>query len=218
MNTKEIQAVLFDLDGTLVEAQDRLLASCQQALRQLGVNGMDEASCWEAFRTYSVGRLVPAPLRQRFYALLLENYSAYAGDVRLIPGALEALRFCRDQGYGTAVITGRTTSPDDVRAELERVGLAPFFDIIKTQQGVSLPATLSKDQRVLEAVRQLRVTPEQSLYVGDLPDDISSARRAGLGMSVAVLSGGIYRELLAARQPDVILDSVGELPDYLRRL
>jgi phosphoglycolate phosphatase-like HAD superfamily hydrolase len=217
VNTKEIQAVLFDLDGTLVEAQDRLLASCQQALRQLGVNGIDEATCWEAFRTYNVGILVPAPLREQFYALMLENYSAYAGDVKLIPGAIETLRFCREQGYGTAVITGRTTSPEDVRAELERAGLASFFDVIKTQEGVSISTTLTKDQRLLEAVRELRTTPERSLYVGDLPDDVSSARRAGLRLSVAVLSGGINRELLAAREPDAILNSIGELPDYLRK-
>ncbi|MBI3951988.1 MAG: HAD family hydrolase [Acidobacteria bacterium] len=215
VSVEEIQAVLFDLDGTLVDARDRLLLSCRQALHQLELGELDETAYWEAFQSYNVGKLVPVSMQEQFFALLLHGYSTYTGHVRLIPGAIEALRFCREQGYGTAVITGRPTSSAHVRAELERVGLAPFIDVIKTQEGMVIPAVLTKDHRLLEAIEELRTVPERSLYVGDLPDDISSARRAGLRLSVAVLSGGIHRDLLALREPDVILNSVGELPEYL---
>jgi len=215
VKTNELQAILFDLDGTLIEARDRLLASCRQALRQLAMDELDEATCWEAFQAYNVGRLVPRRMREPFYALLLECYNTYTGEVKLIPGVIEALRFCRERGYKTAVMTARTSSPEQVRAELGRVGLASFIDVIKTQAGVPVMGTLAKDERLLEAIEELRTTPDQSLYVGDLPDDISSARRAGLRISVAVLSGGINRELLAVREPDVILSSISELPKYL---
>jgi phosphoglycolate phosphatase-like HAD superfamily hydrolase len=215
MTTRGIRAILFDLDGTLIEIRDRLLASCRQAMHQLAVGELDEATYWEAFETYNLGKLVSAHVREQFFMLMLESYCTYTGEVELIPGAIEALRFCREQGYCTAVITSRLTSFEHVRAECERTGLAPFIDLIKTQVGVPVMSALTKDQRLLEAVEELRVTPNQSLYIGDLPDDITSARRAGLRMSVAVLSGGINREILALREPDAILNSVGELPQYL---
>jgi phosphoglycolate phosphatase-like HAD superfamily hydrolase len=213
--TQNIQAVLFDLDGTLVDARERLLLSCRQALQQLAIREPDEATCWEAFQTHNMGKLAPVPLREQFFALVLDGYSNYTGAVKLIPGAIEALQFCRQRDYSTAVITSRRTSPAHVVAELERAGLAPFIDVIKTHEGVDIPAILAKEQRLLEAVLELRASPDDSIYVGDLPDDVSSARRAGLRLSVAVLTGGIKRELLAAEGPDAILNSVGELPDYI---
>jgi len=213
---KDIQTVLFDLDGTIIDARDRLLASCRRALRELAVEIPDEADCWQAFRTLDAGRLVPAPLRERFYELLMREYMAYTGEIRLIPGAHETLEYCRAHGYRTGIITGRPSSPDRVRAELDRLGVLPFIEVIKTQAGTPLNDILSKEQQLLEAVAELRAKPEQSLYVGDLPNDIVSGRRAGLRACIAVLSGGVDRELLVACQPDALLNSIGELPEYLR--
>lgn len=210
-----IQAVLFDLDGTLIDALERLTTSFYHAFRQLDIAEPDEQTYWRAFRDYKVGRLVPAHLRDRFFSLMLDHYGGYTGDVRLIPGAIEALQFCHQQGYGTAVITSRRSSPEHVRAELARAGIDDYIPIIKTHQHVPISSVLAKEHRLLEAVKELGASPERSIYVGDLPEDVSSARRAGLGLSVAVLTGGIKRQILAKRQPDVILNSVSELPEYL---
>jgi phosphoglycolate phosphatase-like HAD superfamily hydrolase len=212
---KPIQAVLFDLDGTLIDALERLTTSFYHAFRQLDITEPDEQTYWHAFSAYEMGRLVPAHLRDRFFSLMLDHYGDYTGDVKLIPGTVETLRFCQEQGYGMAVITSRNNPPDHVRAELEKAGIDSFINIVKTHEDVHISSVLAKEQRLLEAVKELGASPEQSLYVGDLPEDISSAQRAGLRLSVAVLTGGIRREILAGRQPDVILDSVGELPEYL---
>ncbi len=212
---KQIQAVLFDLDGTLIEVQERLFLSCRQTFHQLNIDEPDENAYWEAFRAYKLDQLIPDSLRPQFFALMLDHYCAFTGEVKPISGALAALQFCQEQGYCTAVITSRRTSPEQLRAELERTGHAPFIDVIKTHEDVHISTVLAKEQRLLEAITELSATPAQSIYVGDLPDDIGSTRRAGLHMSVAVLSGGVNHEVLAMCKPDVILDSVGELPQYL---
>lgn len=216
MSRNEIQAVLFDLDGTIIDARERLLASCQQTFRQLDLRDVDEATCWEAIRNYGLEKLVPDSMRAQFFALLLDRYMAYPGQVRVIPGAAETLQFCRERGYRTAVMTARSSSPEEVRAELEGVGLASYIDVIKTQEGVPIMDVLDKARRLLDAIEELGIVPDRSIYIGDSPDDISSARCAGLGRSIAVLSGGIRRELLAEREPDAILNSIEELPAYLR--
>lgn len=213
---RPIQAVLFDLDGTLIDALERLAVSFYHAFRQLNIAEPDEQTFWRAFADYQMGRLVPVHLRDRFFSLMLQHYGNYVGEVRLIPGAIETLQFCHQQGYGMAVITSRLSSPEQVRAELARAGIDGYIPVIKTHQHVPISSVLAKEQRLLEAVQELGAAPERSLYIGDLPEDVSSARRAGLGLSIAVLTGGIKREILANRQPDIILNSVSELPGYLR--
>jgi len=70
----------------------------------------------------------------------------------------------------------------------------------------------SKTPQILELCRLSAVSPAQAIKVGDSPLDIHSARDAGIGLTVAVLSGGIKEEVLRAAAPDHILKDVSHLP------
>ena len=49
------------------------------------------------------------------------------------------------------------------------------------------------------------------MMIGDIPPDIESAKRAGLGFSVAVLSGGIEQGVLEAAKPDLLVENIADL-------
>ncbi|MGC1491988.1 MAG: HAD family hydrolase, partial [Candidatus Acidiferrum sp.] len=67
------------------------------------------------------------------------------------------------------------------------------------------------------ALRKLRLDPSACVYVGDSPEDLQMARRAGV-LAIAVLGPFPTEERLRAAQPDFLLESIRELPDMLNRL
>ncbi|MGB7234162.1 MAG: HAD hydrolase-like protein, partial [Candidatus Acidiferrum sp.] len=67
------------------------------------------------------------------------------------------------------------------------------------------------------ALRKLRLDPSACVYVGDSPEDLQMAKRAGV-LAIAVLGPFPTEERLRAAQPDFLLESIRELPDVLNRL
>ena len=66
-----------------------------------------------------------------------------------------------------------------------------------------------------EICTELKISPINSLMVGDVVGDIVSASQAGFGLTVGVLTGEFGFDELQASQPDAILAHVGELPYLL---
>jgi phosphoglycolate phosphatase-like HAD superfamily hydrolase len=67
------------------------------------------------------------------------------------------------------------------------------------------------------ALRQMCLDPAACVYVGDSPEDLEMARRAGV-RAIAVLGPFPTEARLRAAKPDVLLDSINELPDALGQL
>ncbi len=67
------------------------------------------------------------------------------------------------------------------------------------------------------ALRRLGAAPEECVYVGDAPEDIEMARRAGVH-AVGVLGPFPTAERIRAANPDALLSSIRELPQYLRMM
>jgi HAD superfamily hydrolase (TIGR01509 family) len=67
------------------------------------------------------------------------------------------------------------------------------------------------------ALRQLCLKPSSCVYVGDSPEDLQMAKRAGV-RAIAVLGPFPTEKRLRAAQPDFLLESIRELPEALRRL
>lgn len=215
MRSGRLKAVIFDLDGTLVDSVGRMFLSCQAAMRRLGLSAPEHARYFEYYESYRLGQLVEHAQRADFFEFLLEEYEGFDGEIVCVEGALEALRYCRANGLATGIVTSRQSHSSHVEAELRRLGIASYIDVIRTQQGTRPIDSLAKEHRLGESLDLLGVSARESAYVGDLPDDITSGKRAGLALTVAVKSGRIRPELLEAMEPDALLNHVGELPSYL---
>jgi len=204
-----VRAVLFDLDGTLIDSHGLIIASFQHALRTV----LDRDVSADAAQV-RWGQ----PLATRFAAVapehvgaLVEAYTAHydAHEATLasvfpgVPGMLDALV---QRGQRLAVVTSKRRRA--AAQALRVLGLAPWF---ATALGAEdAPAPKPAPDPVHEALRRLGVTAEAALMVGDGAFDVRAAKAAGV-RSAAALWGTRESEALLACDPDYVVGSPGEV-------
>jgi HAD superfamily hydrolase (TIGR01509 family) len=216
-----MNALIFDLDGTLVDTVYAHVFAWQRALaeaglpidgwrihRRIGMSGglFARAVAREAGRALSDDEA--EQVQRRHGALFRELLP----ERRPLPGARELLAFLRDQGvpYGIAT-SGRRPEID---ASLEALGVPP--DTVVVDRGDVLRAKPEPDL-FLACQERLGVPIGACYVVGDAVWDLLAARRAGM-LSIGLLTGGYGEdELLAAgafrvyRGADELLASIDEL-------
>lgn len=211
---QRVKAVIFDLDGTLVDSITPFYRLVVEIFQGIGIAppsreivneklGRGESLLESAVphhwpnRKFLIekGRKIGYRLWQR----LQEN------ELRPIPGNLETIERLKKAAILTGVATSGTA---DYVAFLQRRGFLPAMDAIVTQEDVSRgkPAP----DLILECLRRLEAGAGCSVYVGDSPIDIQAGKACGV-IVVAVLSGaGSYSSLLA-EGPDYIVQDVTHL-------
>lgn len=204
------KAVLFDLDGTLLDTANDLGAALNYLLSKYNFALMPE----ERFRPVAsdgakgllelgFGEHLPKfdfeNLRQEF----LDYYQAnIAVHTCLYEGILPLLETLNDQQVQWGIITNK---PIDLT-----LLLLPHFPIFKHCQvtigGDSLPHRKPHPAPLLHAAQQINIQPSQCIYVGDAPRDIESGNSAG--MSTGVASWGYIADIEECQhwQADVMLN------------
>ena len=219
-----IRGLLFDLDGTLLDSKERFYASYVQALRDFGLPEITRDAFERHYHLDELSHRLPggSALREDFWRRFLVNLTAANHETQFpIPGVPEALARLREQGYVMAVATARLCPEASVRRELDHVGMLHYFDDVLSNARVAAregwEETDSASKRVIigEAAASLALPPSQTAFIGDWVADIRSAREAGCGLTIGVLSSGFRPGILEAENPDTILDSAAGLPDFL---
>jgi HAD superfamily hydrolase (TIGR01549 family) len=205
-----IQAVLLDWDGTLLDSCAADTAAYLEMFRIMGIGwGREELAAHYSPDWYSVYRAARLD-RDRWDEadrIWRQVYAKYRPQ--LVAGARDVLR-----DLGTRYVLGLVTSGDSgrVNAQLRRFGLDSTFAARVCQH--DSPRRKPHPEPLLTALDQLGLPPRSAVYVGDAPEDMEMARRAG-ARAVAVLSSFPTAERLRASHPDALLDSLSELPALL---
>ena len=193
---KAISGVIFDLDGTLFDADYDWPA----IKRELGVSHAD-GTILDYLQT-----LPPAQARKK-RALLegIEDQATRTG--RLKPAALELLADLRGKGMKLALVTNNRES--NARYVLERFQLG--FDVVLTRDdGWYKPS----GEPLLQAARRLELPPGRLAAVGDNDLDLRAARSAGVALAVIVNPDATG----FAGRCDVLVNDLGELRSVFARL
>ncbi len=208
-----IYAILFDLDGTLVDTRSRFFLIFNESLKKFSLPTLSKNTFDSHYRNASLDKLVPEGREIQFWDYFLENYSKKSSpDEFSIPGSKEALYQLKKLGISMGVVTGRIASVESVWSELKKHELDQYVDVVITRLKSQNRNDyyFSKEQNLLDALEKLGHRPFESMFVGDYIMDIRSGKRIG-AVTVAVLSGGIKKEILEGENPDFILESVAEL-------
>jgi HAD superfamily hydrolase (TIGR01549 family) len=192
-------AVLFDLDGTLVDSVYQHVLAWREALEESGI----ELSVWRIHRRIGMsgglfvnallretGRSVTAEEAARLQQLHGEAYARQANQVRALPGSRELLTYLSKLGVRWAIATsGRMVS---ARASLEVLQVGPGVPVITRDE---VHYAKPDPDLFLAAAERLGVKIENSVVVGDSVWDMLAARRAR-ALGVGLLSGGYGQEEL----------------------
>ena len=211
MNT--YKTYIFDLDGTLLDTLNDLHASCNYALR---THGMPERSLEEVRQFVGNGvkklmeRVIPDglenPLFEETLQTFRQHYLLHNLDTTLpYPGIMEMLQQLKAQGKRIAVVSNKfyAATQDLCKhffGDTIQVAIGEREDIKKK------PAP----DTVLEALRQLQVTRQDAVYVGDSEVDVETARNSGIPC-ISVLWGFRSKSFLLSHGATTFIETPNEL-------
>ncbi|HXZ02193.1 MAG TPA: phosphoglycolate phosphatase [Stellaceae bacterium] len=208
-------ALLFDLDGTLVDSVPDLAAAANRLLAELGRPPLGEAEIAamvgdgvaklveRALAARQAGNAALAPAIARFTAL----YAADAATLtRPYPGVPEGLAALAEAGVALAICTNKLEQV--TRRVLDGLGLAHYFAVVLG--GDSLPARKPDPAPLLAALERLGVAPADAAMVGDHRNDMLAAERAGVAAVFARYGYGLAT--LGELRPDAMIDRFADLP------
>lgn len=213
LKNKSLQGVLFDWDGTLINSYAADSSAYLAMFREMGIPwGLEELAQHYSPNWYRVYRAAKLP-RARWDDADRAWRAQYAKhSPRLIAGARQVLK-----RLGRVHQLGLVTSGDRDRVtrQLHAFRLTHVFDARvcsgDTAQKKPHPAPLWL------ALQQLCLKPSACVYVGDSPEDLEMAKRAGVH-AIGVLGPFPTEKRLRAARPDFLLESIRELPDALKSL
>jgi pyrophosphatase PpaX len=211
------RAVLFDLDGTLVDTVPFVLACVHHAFA--GYAGAPTDAQWMAgmgtpLRT-QLATFARRPedvdaLQARYRAFWHENHDRWT---RCFPGALETVAALAGQGAPLAIVTAKTRN--GALRTLEHVGLLPYFGAVVCAD--SCARCKPDPEPVLLALRELGVPAARAVMVGDAVHDVIAGCAAGV-RSFGAGWGVSSVETLMAAGAERVLGDIRELPGVLAGL
>ncbi|OPX97342.1 MAG: Phosphoglycolate phosphatase [Syntrophorhabdus sp. PtaU1.Bin002] len=218
----DVKALIFDIDGTLVDSFDAYREVFNQGVAEFDVGPISR----DVLRDYLAKGLSLREILQNVFvspmddaayevcrAKILQLFKQVEQEgVKPFTGTEALFRYLEAKGIKIGIATGRTSSPEDEWLRFRRLGLDRYISTIVTSREVEhrKPAP----DAIIECSRRLNIPLEQCVIVGDTESDIVAAKRAG-AIAVAVTTGQENGDVLLKAEPAVVLKDLGNLIAYL---
>jgi phosphoglycolate phosphatase len=216
-NLSCVRALIFDLDGTLIDSKRDLIRSVNAMLLETGRKSLHEDTV-SSYIGHGAPRLVARALGNgatedecdRALTFFLAHYDKHKLDsTRAYPGVVEALEELRK--FPMAVLTNKPVRVS--RKILEGLGLAKYFSVV--YGGNSFETKKPDPLGAKKILEELNAAPCEALIVGDSEVDVQTARNAGT--LAAAVNYGFGTHDRAAYPADVYLDRLTELAELLSK-
>lgn len=214
-----MKAILFDLDGTIINSEEGITKCVQYALRAKGIEepdlkkllcfigpplepsfrehyGMTEDEAWESVVKY----------RERFDVEGIFECSLYEG-------VKETIISLKEKGYVLALASSKPETA--CRRIIEHFGLTPYFDEIV---GATLDGSIGTKEEVLEELGRrmahMQITKDEMCLIGDTKYDAAGAKIFGI-RCIGVSYGFGTREDMLAAGAEAVFDGIEEVERYI---
>lgn len=202
-----IRAVVFDLDGVIVDSSAVMREAFSIAYAEVVGDGpapFDEYNRHMGRYFPDIMRLMGLPLEME-EPFVRESYRM-AHLVPLFPGVRETLETLHSRGIRMGIATGK--AGPRARSLLDQLGVLGLFGRVVGSDEVARPKPAP--DIVLQALGNLDVPPNEAMMVGDAVIDLLSGRDAGATAVATTWHGGDIAALLAAG-PDLVVHTPAEL-------
>jgi pyrophosphatase PpaX len=207
------EAVVFDLDGTVVDSVELIIVSFQHAIREVLGQELSREDAIAQVGTplrEQMERFSPGHAAELVEAYREFNHREHDRMLTLYDGIEDLLCGLRKARVKVGLVTSKSRFTTQMAFDL--TGIEPYFDatvcVDEASGNKPLPAP------ILACLEQVGVAPSAAAYVGDSPADIQAALAAGV-VAIAVTWGVFSAEKLVAEKPDVLVHTILELAEKL---
>ena len=212
---RRIEGIFLDFDGTIVDSSEAYFEAATVACQKIGCAPLDRRASLEIPKRLELQlplKGVPPRDASRFLEVYLKAFYEIAIEKsRPFLNVNEALMRLSMKAK-LALVTMRFTSGTAVVRELRHFGLDRYFTYVVT--GLDAPKPKPSPEALVRAAECLNVRLSNCVVVGDSVSDVRAGKAVGIA-AVSVLSGLFSREELMRENPDLILETVNELPRYV---
>lgn len=224
MHWEHTKAILFDLDGTLIDSAPDLRLAVDLMLDELGypLVGEERVRAWvgngaqRLVKRALTGRMDGEPERELFERAMARFFALYAEHLTdrttLYPGVTDALGRLASADYALAIVTNkpeRFTLP-----LLDSMGLSDYFSVVVS--GDTLSRKKPDPAPLLYATGRLDCEPGRAVMVGDSLNDVAAGRAAAMA-TVCVPYGYNQGIDIGAMAPDLVVRSLLDLVAFLEQ-
>ncbi|HOP08162.1 MAG TPA: HAD family hydrolase [candidate division Zixibacteria bacterium] len=211
-----IENVVFDLDGTLIDSSEGVVAAVNYSLEQMG-EPHQSPELIKAYIGYPLSAMYPnftdKPLDELYRHFQVKAAETVISSTVALPGVEKAIRLLYEQGYRLAIATTK------VKRHLDGIlSLLNWQDFFVVGVGGDEVDRVKPDPEAFQlTLTRMKADPRTTLVVGDTENDVLAAKAVPL--PVAAIRSPYGDDIrLRATDPDYFLDHISELPDLIARL
>jgi len=206
---KKRKSVIFDMDGTIVDSLPLCVEAFRLAVEPVVQRNISEKEILSAFGPSDEGtiRMFVSDAVETCMEQFLYHYRRLHPIMCPKPfdGIVDVLDWLKSQSVPIGLVTGK--GPKSLAVTLEELGLEHYFDAIETGS----PFRANKPECLRNVLHKFNHLPDESVYIGDMPSDVTACREVSIPIYSAVWAGATHLSKLESLQPDAIVHSVEEL-------
>ena len=217
MKKQVVKLIIFDLDGTLIDAYKAVDESVNYVMKELG---LPRVSKQQIVRSVGWGEMhllrrfiPPEKMKKATWLYRRHHPTSLIKSSRLLPGAKRLLDHLRKRGYLLAVASNRATRFS--RLVTRNLEILEYFDCVLCRDKVRRPKPYPDILRGI--LKKLKVEPARAVYVGDMTIDVQAGRRARV-KTIAVPTGSSTRGEIKRLKPYRIVKCVYEVASVLDQI
>jgi pyrophosphatase PpaX len=203
-----IKAVLFDIDGTLLDTTEFIYQAFEHTIKKFGLPNTSRET---------LSKLIGKPLEDCYAAIISSDETTHLVEAHRLyqeknlhlsipfPDTVTTLQHLKEQHIQLVAIS--TRSKRTSLATLELAGIVSFFDLVISREDISKQKP--DPEGIQKALKFLMLKPKEAMMVGDTDVDVNAGKNAGVQTIGATY--GFHKEKVTESNPDYVIHSIKEI-------
>jgi pyrophosphatase PpaX len=206
--TGPFAAILFDVDGTLIDTAELIADSLEHACRRHLGRAHPRAEYYALIGRPAIVQMeiLGGDKAPEMMDTAIEYYFEHMEEERPFPGAIDLLAHFSEQGYRLGLVTSKTRR--ELAPTMRHIPIDRYVHVVVTSEQTTRPKP--HPDPVYLALQTLQIAAERTLFVGDSPYDMQAGRAAGVKTAAATW-GPHPITALSQEEPDYVLRDLRDL-------